>query len=125
MESVIEGNRIHVNWLRHNYRDRWFADPFILDVTGSELVVLVEEWYDPIERGRISKLVIDRTTFKLKDLKVMLDDGTHLSFPAIERDGEYIYIYIQKVVRKAGWKIIGTIKIKTVLKNVVFFVNYH
>ena len=93
MESVIEGNRIHVNWLRHNYRDRWFADPFILDVTGSELVVLVEEWYDPIERGRISKLVIDRTTFKLKDLKVMLDDGTHLSFPAIERDGEYIYIH--------------------------------
>lgn len=99
LESVIEGNRIRVNWLRHNYYDRWFADPFILDVTESELVVLVEEWYDPIQRGRISKLVIDRKTFWLKDLKVMIDDGTHLSFPAIERDGEDIYIHPESSVK--------------------------
>lgn len=93
LKSVIEGDCIHVNWLNHNYHDRWFADPFILDVTESEVIVLVEEWYDPIQRGRISKLVIDRKTFKLKDLKVMIDDGTHLSFPAIERDGDDIYIH--------------------------------
>ena len=101
LESVIEGNCncIRVNWLKHNYHDRWFADPFILDVTESELVVLVEEWYDPIQRGRISKLVIDRRTFRLKDLKVMIDDGTHLSFPAIERDGEDIYIHPESSVK--------------------------
>ena len=96
LQSVIEGKPITVNWLKHSYKDRWFADPFIWDVTDDEIIVLVEEWYDPIQRGRISKLVVDKSTYELKQLKVMIDEGHHLSFPAIERVGNDIYIYPER-----------------------------
>lgn len=92
LQDVLDGRPITVNWLKHSFKDRWFADPFILDVSDTDIIVLVEEWYDPICRGRISKLVIDKTTFKLKDLKVMIDEGVHLSFPAITRKYDGIYI---------------------------------
>ncbi len=93
IESVIKGAPIKVNWLKHYYKDRWFADPFILDVTNKEIIVLVEEWYDPIKRGRISKLTIDKATFELKKIKIMIDSGSHLSFPAINRKSDGIYIH--------------------------------
>lgn len=92
VDDVINGKPITVNWLKHSYKDRWFADPFILDVTNDEFVVLVEEWYDPIQRGRISKLIVDRNTYELKSLKVMIDEGFHMSFPAITRKPDGIYI---------------------------------
>lgn len=98
LESVIEGAPIEVVWLKHSYTDRWFADPFILDITNTEIIVLVEEWYDPIQRGRISRLTIDKQSYELKDLKVVLDNGTHLSFPAIERIGHDIYIHPENSV---------------------------
>lgn len=96
LQSVVEGKPITVNWLKHSYKDRWFADPFILDVTDDEIIVLVEEWYDPIQRGRISKLVVDKSTYEIKQLKVMIDEDHHLSFPAIERVGNDIYIYPER-----------------------------
>lgn len=92
LESIIAGEPMKVNWMKHSYKDRWFADPFILDVTDDEIIVLVEEWYDPIQRGRISKLIVDKSTYELKQLKVMIDEGFHLSFPAIVRKDDGIYI---------------------------------
>ena len=93
LKSILEGDAFSVNWLKHSYKDRWFADPFILDMTDNEIRILVEEWYDPIQRGRISRLVVDRSSFELKSNKVVLDTGTHLSFPAIERVGQDIFIH--------------------------------
>ena len=92
VDEVINCKPITVNWLKHSYKDRWFADPFILDVTDDEFVVLVEEWNDRIQRGRISKLIVDRNTYELKSLKVMIDEGFHMSFPAITRKPDGIYI---------------------------------
>ena len=99
LKDIIEGSLpIKVNWLNHPYKDRWFADPFILDVTDNEIWVLVEEWYDPINRGRISKLIIDKQTYKLKDILVLLELETHLSFPAIRRAQDGIYVYPENSV---------------------------
>ena len=99
LKDIIEGSLpIKVNWLNHPYKDRWFADPFILDVTDNEIWALVEEWYDPIHRGRISKLVIDKQTYKLKDILVLLEIETHLSFPAIRRAQDGIYVYPENSV---------------------------
>lgn len=100
MQSVLDGKPIKINWLKHNYKDRWFADPFILDVTDKEIVVLVEEWYDPIQRGRVSKLTIDRMTYGLKELTVLLESDTHLSFPAIDRREDGIYIHPESSATK-------------------------
>ncbi len=83
----------NIRWLKHSYKDRWFADPFILSITDSEIEVLVEEFYDPIDRGRISKLIIDKNSYQLKKCIPILELDTHLSFPVIfQRDNE-IYIY--------------------------------
>ena len=99
LKDIIEGSLpIKVNWLNHPYKDRWFADPFILNVTDNEIWVLVEEWYDPINRGRISKLIIDKQTYKLKDILVLLELETHLSFPAIRRAQDGIYVYPENSV---------------------------
>ena len=98
LKSVLDGSSFHINWLKHSYKDRWFADPFILDVNDEEIIVLVEEWYDPIQRGHISRLTVDRKTYELKSTNVVLDDGTHLSFPAIERKGRDVYIHPENSV---------------------------
>jgi len=92
LSDIIDGSPIRVSWLQHSYTDRWFADPFILDVTPDSYLVLVEEWYDPIGRGRIAKLTIDRKTCRLIDCRPILELDTHLSFPVISRREGKIYI---------------------------------
>lgn len=82
-----------VKWLKHPYRDRWFADPFIHKVTESEIVVFVEECSMENPKGIICELVIDRKTMCLKQRHVMLELDTHLSYPAILRIDDKIYVY--------------------------------
>lgn len=93
ISGILNGDEIRVNWLKHSYRKSWFADPFILDVTDDEIIVMVEEFVKPKQKGIISKLIIDRRTNSLKQKNVVLELDTHLSFPAILRDDENIYIY--------------------------------
>lgn len=82
-----------IQWLKHPYRDRWFADPFILKVTDSEVVVFVEECPMENPKGIICELVIDGKTMRLKDRYVMLEKDTHLSYPAIIRHEGKVYVY--------------------------------
>lgn len=95
LEGILNGDAITVQWLKHKCRDSWFADPFILKADNDEIVVLVEEFYKPIKRGRISRLTIDRKTMQLKKLDVVLELDTHLSFPAYKRtdDEDLILLY--------------------------------
>ena len=93
-EELIRGKALKpIQWLKHSYRDRWFADPFILKVTEEEIVVFVEECPMENPKGIISELVIDKKTKRLKNRYVMLEKDTHLSYPAIIRYGGKIYVY--------------------------------
>ena len=47
LDGVINGEPLKIKWLNHECKDRWFADPFILDVTDDKIYVLVEEYYYP------------------------------------------------------------------------------
>lgn len=91
--AVMGQDPLKVNWLRHGFKDRWFADPFILDVADAEILVLVEEYRYETQKGRIALLVIDRQTFELKSLEIVLEEETHLSFPAIWRENGKVFIY--------------------------------
>ena len=93
LTAVMKQESLHVHWLKHDYKDRWFADPFILEVTRSEILVLVEEYRYEYPKGRIALLVVDRQTFKLKSMDIVLEIGTHLSFPAIWRVKNKVYVY--------------------------------
>lgn len=88
----LKENRIH--WIDNGKYNgnKWFADPFILDYDGSRIILLVEEFDYKVHRGRIARLTIDRTVWKVKECKIILDLLTHLSFPMIWREGEKIYV---------------------------------
>lgn len=93
VEDILDGQKPKVWWVKHCYRDRWFADPFILSEDQETITLLVEEYYDPIELGRIAKLVIDKKSHKIVSNSLVLQLDTHLSFPAILRKNGKIYIY--------------------------------
>lgn len=93
LESIVNGEDIKLHVMTSDFDDRWFADPFILDVTDSEIIVLAEVVSDDTRRGRIAKLIVDRKTYHLKEMKYILDLKTHLSFPVIVREGNKILVY--------------------------------
>lgn len=86
--------------MKHDYKDRWFADPYLLEVTDTKIVVLVEEFCYKIRKGRIAKLVVSRPDYVLQDMKIILEQPTHLSFPVIyEKDGQ---VYVMPENSKGG-----------------------
>ena len=44
LDNILQGEDIRVQWVEHDYKNSWFADPFILDVTDTDIIVLVEEF---------------------------------------------------------------------------------
>lgn len=93
LEEILAGRKLRYNYIKHNYSDRWFADPFILDVTPDRIILLVEEYRDVDKIGMITKLVIDRKSNKLLEDKIILKLDSHLSFPAILRKDDKVYLY--------------------------------
>ncbi len=93
LEEIVNGSQLQLHVMRHSYKDRWFADPFILDITNDEIRLLVECVTDDTRKGRIALLNVDRKTYSLKDMQFILDLPTHLSFPFIMRKNGRIYVY--------------------------------
>jgi len=91
-KPIKELNFHDIRWV-HRIKGEWCADPFILDYDENTITVLVEYVIDPNPNGKIAKFVIDRKTFCIINKKIILDLPTHLSFPAILRIGNDIYIY--------------------------------
>ena len=89
----MEQDSLCVHWLEHEYKDRWFADPFILDVTECDILLLVEEYRYEAPKGRIALLEVDKASYRLKYLEVVLELDTHISFPAIWRERGNVYVY--------------------------------
>lgn len=104
MEGILWGEAIIVDWIQHQIKDSWFADPFILDVTDETIILLSEEWCEHTRRGRISRLTIERQSFKLLTVDPVLELDTHLSFPIIERVGDDVYIYPENGAAGGLWR---------------------
>ena len=93
-EMLIKNKALpKIQWMKHPYRDRFFADPFILNVTESEIIVFVEEYVFDNPPGRIVELVLDKKTKQLKKRFELLKLDSHLSYPAIIRKGDEILVY--------------------------------
>ena len=85
--------KLRIHWIRHNYKDRWFADPFILSISDDFFFILVEEFLFSCNKGRISRLKVNRNTWELEQIDPVIEQDTHLSFPAYYREGDKVYIY--------------------------------
>lgn len=92
MDAVMNSNQIDCDWVRMP-KDRWFADPFVLDVTDKEILLLVEDYAYVTRKGVVSLLHINRATMEIVYRKMLLELPTHLSFPAIWRKDGHIYVY--------------------------------
>lgn len=93
LQGVFSDNPQYM-WVRDPYKnERWFADPFILDVTDDYIFLLVEEMRYAVHKGRIAKLTVNRRTMVIEKMDILLEEATHLSFPNIWRDGDDIYVY--------------------------------
>lgn len=94
-EEFVQSRRLpKVEWMKHPYRDRFIADPFILKVDEVEIVVLAEDCpFSNYHGGRIVELHVDRKTKKLLKRYELLSLDTHLSYPAIIRRDGKIYVY--------------------------------
>lgn len=93
IEGILKGDSIRIKRVKFPFHGQWFADPFILDYDEKEIILLVEDFSDADKKGKISKLVIDRKTMGVKDVKLILELDTHLSFPAIIRKDDKVFIY--------------------------------
>ena len=93
-EEFIKSKKLNkVQWMKHSYRDRWFADPFIYKINTKEIVVFVEECTIEKPKGILCELHIDRKTKRLKERYVILELDTHLSYPAIIQHKGKTYVY--------------------------------
>lgn len=77
-------------WLKHNYKDRFFADPFLLKEDDAFYYILVEEYFFWEEKGKITLLKVNKRDFSLAERKVVIEEATHLSFPYCELGGDTI-----------------------------------
>ena len=85
-----------IRWLNEGeYRGGWFADPFFLSLSETRVELLVEEWRDELNRGRLSHLNIRREggEYYLESVSPILELQTHLSFPNIWRENGKVYVY--------------------------------
>lgn len=87
-----DDTEFEVKWVKHNFTDRFFADPFILSADDSKIEVLVEELLYKTKKGLISLLTIDRKTYELLEKKTMLDMPYHQSYPFILRQDEEVFV---------------------------------
>lgn len=94
-KDLLEKQQLgRIKWMKHKYKDRWFADPFIYKVTDNEIVVFVEEcMITDKPKGILCELHVDKKTMRLRERYVLLELDTHLSYPTfIKKDGvTYVY----------------------------------
>jgi hypothetical protein len=85
--------KLKIHWIKGTPKSSWFADPFILSETDNHINILVEEFFYANKKGRISKLVVNRHSWRLEQIVPVIDISTHLSFPAYFRENGKVFIY--------------------------------
>lgn len=91
-QDIVTGQPLKIKMITHNYPSHWFADPFIMEVTDDNIIILVEDVSTDCKKGRISKLIVDKASLHVIERKVILERPGHLSFPVIIRNDDKIFI---------------------------------
>lgn len=82
-----------IHWLEHPYHDRFFADPFFLNVDSDYIEVMVEEYMFASKKGHLVILKINRSDYRLVERRVLLNIGSHLSYPIDFQYDNIHYLY--------------------------------
>lgn len=76
-----DNNNLTIRWMKHSYRDRFFADPFLYDADKENYYLLVEEYPFWTNIGFISLLTVNRETMQIKKKEKLITSSYHLSYP--------------------------------------------
>lgn len=83
-------------WIQPSSFGHFYADPFVIKGTGGETLILFEDFLIDENYGNISLMTLD-SNFNVTDIKVLLDTGSHLSFPFIFREDNKLYVFPESV----------------------------
>jgi hypothetical protein len=81
-----------IKWLYLDSLDKFCADPFFVSSMDENLKILYEEFPFRENYGKISLMTLDRGFNQLSN-KVILDTGSHLSYPYVYYEDDKIYIF--------------------------------
>ena len=82
--------RNDIIWLKHHFKDRFFADPFLFNEDQKYYYILCEELTFWEGKGRISCLKVSKETYELADRWIVIDEPYHLSFPFCELSSDWV-----------------------------------
>lgn len=92
-----------VHWVKGIPVGHWYADPFIYSETEDSFIIFVEDYAFKGDKGQISKIKVDKKSFRIKEIETVLRLSTHLSFPAyFDGDDESGKTYIYPENCKSG-----------------------
>ena len=95
--NVLSNSELHIKldirWIDMGaHVDTWFADPFILKADERTITLLVEEYEYTTCKGILSEILIDRKSYKLLNVRPILRQVTHLSYPYFVKENGSLFI---------------------------------
>jgi hypothetical protein len=88
-----------IKWLMKESVDKFYADPFLITSKDENLRVICEEYPFEDDYGKISLMTLDKK-FNLVNYKILLDTGSHLSYPFLFTENNRIYVFPES--KKSG-----------------------
>lgn len=93
VQDLMRDNKeCKIRWVKHKYKDRFFADPFLYKADAENYYILVEEFPFYANLGYISLLTVNRKTMKLTKKERLIEEPWHLSYP---------FVYEGKIIPEA------------------------
>lgn len=81
-----------IKWLYLNSFNTFFADPFFVTSGDENLKILFEDYPFADNYGKISLMTVDRN-FRQLNQKLLLDTGSHLSYPFVFYENNKIFVF--------------------------------
>jgi glycosyltransferase involved in cell wall biosynthesis len=85
-------SEMKIVWLEHRFKDRFFADPFLLWQDDINYYLLAEEFIFWEGKGKIAFLTVDKKSFSLKEKQTIIEEPYHLSYPFCEEGGKTVLV---------------------------------
>ncbi|HEX2921890.1 MAG TPA: hypothetical protein VHO50_12075 [Bacteroidales bacterium] len=80
-----------ITWLEPHSDTHFHADPFIIKADESSMKIIFEDFSMDYNFGNISLLTLNKS-LDIVDRKILLDTGSHLSFPFVYRENGKTFI---------------------------------
>lgn len=94
---------VKMDIVNNPYKNKWFADPFILEENEEYIQFLVEEFDYSVGKGRIARIKVCKKNNTIVECSIILELPTHLSFPVIYRENNEIFVHPENSASGASY----------------------